>query len=134
MSDNTVSKYDRLYGGLRDVSLFTKPSTTKLVQSLTGQSETYVVQTCRHDENGDYIFIERLDENGVVRLAIPPKVAALIASQRDALTKRRPLYLQPRHDEGTDGRWRSHWLPEESLGRTHDGHGCTPHGVRAVPS
>ena len=89
MSDNAVSKYDRLYGGLRDVSLFTKPSTIKLVQSLTGQSETFVIQTCRHDENGDYIFVERLDESGVVRLALPPKVAALIASQRDALTKRR---------------------------------------------
>ena len=88
MNDNTVSKYDRLYGGLRDVSLFTKPSTIKLVQSLTGQSETYVVQTCRH-EDGDYIFVERLDENGVVRLALPPKVASLIASHRDALTKRR---------------------------------------------
>lgn len=88
MSDHTVSKYDRLYGGLRDVSLVTKPSTIKLVQPLTGQSETFVIQTMRHEE-GDYIFIERLDESGVVRLALPPKVAALIASQRDALTKRR---------------------------------------------
>ena len=89
MSDNTVSRYDRLYGGLQDVSLFTKPSTIKLVQSMTGQSETFVVQTCRHDENGDYIFIELMDEAGVIRLALPPKVANIIASQRDALTKRR---------------------------------------------
>lgn len=85
----TVNKYDRLYGGIRDVSLHTKPSTVKLVQSITGQSETYVVQTMRHRENGDYIFVERLDEAGYVRMALPPKVAAIIASQRDSLSKRR---------------------------------------------
>lgn len=84
----TISKYDRLYGSLMDVSLFVKPSTVKTVQSLTGKTETFVIQTCRH-EDGDYIFIECLDENGVVRLALPPKVSSLIASQREALTKRR---------------------------------------------
>lgn len=88
MSDNTISKYDRLYGSMRDVSVTTKPSTVKLVQSLTGESETYVIQTMRHEE-GDYIFLECMDKTGVTRLALPPKVAAIIASQRDALTKRK---------------------------------------------
>lgn len=89
MSDSTISKYDRLYGGLMDVSLVTKPSTVKNVQTLTGKTETFVIQTARHQENGDYVFIECMDEAGVIRLALPPKVANLIASQRDALTKRR---------------------------------------------
>jgi hypothetical protein len=85
----TVSKYDRTYGSLHDISLSTKPSTVKNVQTLTGKSETFVVQTFRHEELGDYIFVECMDENGLTRLALPPKVAAAIASQRDSLTKRR---------------------------------------------
>jgi hypothetical protein len=89
MEENTISKYDRLYGGLMDVSLFTKPSTIKTVQAITGKTETFVIQTCLHEENGHYVFIECLDENGVVRLALPPKVANLIASQREAVSKRR---------------------------------------------
>lgn len=84
-----LSKYDRLYGGVLDVSLATKPSTVKTVQPITGKTETFVIQTCRHEESGDYIFIECMDENGVVRLALPPKVANLIAAQRESLTKRR---------------------------------------------
>jgi hypothetical protein len=89
MSDNTISKYDRLYGGILDVSLTTKPSTVKNVQTLTGRAETFVVQSCRHEDFGDYIFIECIDENGVTRLALPPKVANAIAAQRESLTKRR---------------------------------------------
>lgn len=84
-----VNKYDRLYGGLHDVSLATKPSTVKNVQALTGKSETFVIQTFRHEELGDYIFIEALDENGLVRIALPPKAAAAIAAQRESLTRRR---------------------------------------------
>ena len=87
--DLGLSKYDRLYGGLHDVGLSSKPSTVKNVQTITGKSETFVVQTIRHHEYGDYVFIECMDETGVVRLALPPKVTNLIASQRDSLTKRR---------------------------------------------
>ncbi len=105
MPDETISKYDRVYGGLLDVSLATKPSTIKNVQTLTGKTDTFVIQTLRHSENGDYIFIECMDETGVVRLALPPKVANLIASQRDALTKRRrsissKLTMRARMDAG----------------------------------
>lgn len=89
MEHDALSKYDRLYGGLHDVGLCSKPSTVKNVQHLTGKSETFVVQTIRHHENGDYIFIECMDETGLVRLALPPRVANLIVAQRDALTKRR---------------------------------------------
>lgn len=85
----SLSKYDRLYGGLINVSLHTKPSTIKTVQAITGKTETFVVQTLRHEDVGDYIFLECMDETGVVRLGLPPKVCNLIASQREALTKRR---------------------------------------------
>lgn len=87
--DHTIQKFDRVYAGLQGVALLTKPSTVKDVQFITGRSETYVVQTARHAELGDTIFVEVMDENGVTRLALPPKVASLIASQRDSLTARR---------------------------------------------
>ena len=86
--DNTVSKYDRVRGGLEGVAMFTKPSTVRSVQILTGKTETYVVETARHEELGDTIFVECMDENGVTRLALPPKVANSIARQRESLTKR----------------------------------------------
>jgi hypothetical protein len=87
--DNLIQKYDRTYGSIVDVSLTTKPSTIKLVQPVTGRSETFIIQTARHEDSGDYIFVECADENGLVRLALPPKVANAIAAQREALSKRR---------------------------------------------
>jgi hypothetical protein len=91
MSDeNMISKYDRLRGGLADVAMFTKPSTIQNVESITGKSETFIVQTCRfEDKGGDFIFVQCIDETGVMRLALPPKVSNAIAAQRDSLTARR---------------------------------------------
>jgi hypothetical protein len=97
-----VSKYDRIRGGLDGVALFTKPSTIKNVQNITGKSETFVVETCRHDElGGDFVFIEMMDETGVVRLALPPRVANAIASQRDSLTVRRRIQARRQGAEGS---------------------------------
>lgn len=90
MDENVISKYDRLRGSLQDVALFTRPSTIKNVQNITGRAETFVVETCRYEElGGDFIFIECVDDTGVTRLALPPRVAAILASQRDSLTSRR---------------------------------------------
>lgn len=84
-----VSKYDRIRGGLHGVALFTKPSTIKNVQSITGESETFVIETARHEEMGDFVFIEMMDKSGVLRVALPPRAANAIAAQRDSLTARR---------------------------------------------
>jgi hypothetical protein len=84
--DNTIPKYDRVRGGLEGVALFTKPSTVQHVQTVTGRAETFIVRTARQEEVGDTIFIECVDEAGVTRLALPPKVANTIARQREALT------------------------------------------------
>jgi hypothetical protein len=84
--DNTIPKYDRIRGGLEGVALFTKPSTVQNVQTVTGRAETFIVRTARTEEVGDTIFIECLDELGVTRLALPPKVANTLARQREALT------------------------------------------------
>ena len=89
MDEQVVSKFDRIRGGLVNVALFTKPSTIQVVQTITGKSETFIVETCRYEDEGDTIFVQCVDENGVTRLALPAKVALAIASQRDSLTARR---------------------------------------------
>lgn len=71
------------------MALFTKPSTIRNVQAITGRAETFVVETARHEELGDYVFVECVDETGVIRLCLPPKVANAIAAQRESLTSRR---------------------------------------------
>lgn len=91
MDEQTTSKYDRLRGGLIGVALFTKPSTVRNSETISGKTETFIIETCRYEEKGgDFIFIECIDETGVVtRLALPPKAANAIQSQRDSLTTRR---------------------------------------------
>lgn len=86
--DHAIQKYDRLYGGMRDVCLRSKPSTVKDVD-LLGRAETFIVESMRHAEKGDFVFIEAIDSGGVTRIALPPRVTALIAAQRDSLTARR---------------------------------------------
>lgn len=95
-NDNTVAKYDRIRGGLHGVAMFTKPSTIKNVEVVTGRAETFIIETARHElrtgeegQMGDTIFIECMDETGVTRLALPPRVANAIAAQRESLTTRR---------------------------------------------
>jgi hypothetical protein len=85
METNSVSKYDRLRGGLEGVARFTKPSTIVNVEMLTGREETFVVERCR-TEHGDYAFVRLMDENGVTRIALPPKVLEALSRQYDALT------------------------------------------------
>jgi hypothetical protein len=86
----TVSKFDRIRGGLHNVAIFTKPSTIQNVQSITGRAETFIVETARFEDQGDTIFVQCVDENEkVIRLALPPKVADCIAYQRASLTTRR---------------------------------------------
>ncbi|MGA2338214.1 MAG: hypothetical protein ABSG08_22810 [Terriglobales bacterium] len=89
MDDNQVSKYDRTYGSSKMVAMMTKPTTITTTETVTGRTETFIVQTARH-EDGDRIYVQCVDENqAVVRLALPVKVSNAIASQRDALTSKR---------------------------------------------
>lgn len=107
MEETPISKCDRVYGGLQGIALFTKPTTIKNVQLLTGKTETFVIQTARHNELGDHIFIACMDDSGVVRLALPPKVANAIASQRDTLTACPSQYCQQGDGEESYGARRS---------------------------
>jgi len=88
--DRQVSSYDRQRGQLQGIAMFTKPSTVKSNPTFINKCQTFIVETARHDELGDFIFVEAVDENlQVIRLALPPKVANAIAAQRDRLTSRR---------------------------------------------
>lgn len=83
-----IDPFDRIIGqidGLPDVDK-ARPSTVSTVLPILGRAQTYVVQTYR-DEGGFYVFLQVVDATGGQRIAIPPKVAAAIYRQRDALVK-----------------------------------------------
>ena len=85
MPDN----YDRTKGmltGLPDVT-HTRASTIVTTPPLgVGGSETWIVQTYRQAEVGDFILIQRVGADGSLRLVLPPKVAAVIGRQHRAIT------------------------------------------------
>jgi hypothetical protein len=108
MSGNdTISKYDKCYGGVIDIGLATKPTTIEVVQSVTGRAESFIIQRVR-TEHGDYLFIKSLDEDGLVRLALPPKVTAAIDRHGAALTKRNRSRTGKRvmAERMADGNWK----------------------------
>lgn len=81
-------KFDRLFGelaGLPDVTQG-KPSTVVTSLPIIGQAQTWVVQTLRQSEVGDYIFVQYIDSEGGFRFVIPPQAAAAIARQADAIS------------------------------------------------
>lgn len=84
----TVDKFDRLMGSLVGIpdATTTKPTTCVVHTPLIGAAQTFIVQTIRVRDIGDTIFVQYVDDEGSVRLAIPPEVADAIARQRDALT------------------------------------------------
>lgn len=84
----TLTKYDRVYAGLLGGNnLMVKATTIEYVQNVTGETETYIIQTIRA-QDGDYVAIKFIDKEGVKRLILPPKVAATIERQHNALTGR----------------------------------------------
>ena len=63
-----------------------KPATVRTMHPVLELAQTFIVQTYRHRENGDTVFIEYVSTEGTVRIALPPAVCDTIARQRDALT------------------------------------------------
>lgn len=84
----TISKFDREVGGLlAGNNLHTKPTTIEEVNKITGEAETFIVQTIRI-EDGDHVVVKFVDKEGVKRLILPPKVANTLARHHDALSAR----------------------------------------------
>lgn len=47
---------------------------------------TFIVQTIRQKDVGDFTFIEAVSDEETIRIVLPPKVSATIARQRDGLS------------------------------------------------
>lgn len=94
MSDNEQTHapdlFDRTLGSLDGLPgvVATGQATIQTTTPLLGNAETFIVQTIRHPEIGETIFLQALSAGRSFRLVIPPKVAAVISRQHDALTKR----------------------------------------------
>jgi hypothetical protein len=98
----TLSPFDRRIGALHDLPdvVTTSPSTVRTIETVTGRSETFIVQTYRQHDRGDTIAIEYVGADGTsTRLALPPKVAAVLARQRDAI----PLWDKAKRRAKLDG-------------------------------
>lgn len=80
--------YDRTMRGLHGVPdvVSTKATTVRTMHPVLELAQTFVIQTYRHKELGDTIFIEYLSVEGHMRIALPAAAAEVIARQRDALT------------------------------------------------
>lgn len=90
--DRLMSAYDGLPGVIK-----TKPSTVRTVAPILGSSQTWVLTTFRQRQEvgggkgvraRDFIFLEAMSKEGMVRLVLPPQVADAIARHRESLTKR----------------------------------------------
>ena len=88
-TNGVVSKFDSQRRKLVDVALFTKPSTVKVIHDVTGETATFIVETARQADLGDYVFLEQFDKDGQVRIVLPPKVCEAIARQSGALSSKR---------------------------------------------
>lgn len=93
MQDVTSSQmpddFDREYGILDGLNETTRTgqTTKRYVPPLgVGGIKTFIVQTVRHREMGDTIFLEVVNGTRPIRLVIPPEVSNVIARQRDSLT------------------------------------------------
>lgn len=100
----TISKYDRAFGGLQAANnLIAKPTTIQYVEPITGEAETFIVQTIRAEYKvevkkgwdvtietrvGNFIVINFVDKDGTKRLILPPKVSETIDRQSDSLKKK----------------------------------------------
>lgn len=84
----TVSKFDKGIGALADLPdvTKTKPSTVVVSTTMIGAAQTFILQTFRQREIGDTIFLQYIDDEGSVRIVIPPAAADAIARQRESLT------------------------------------------------
>jgi hypothetical protein len=87
-SGNMPDEFDRLLGQLDGLTgaTRTRQSTVQTITPIVGNSETFIVQTIRHAEVGDYLFVQAIGPKRSYRLVLPPEVTAVIDRQRDSLT------------------------------------------------
>lgn len=94
--DTTQTAFDRALSlvEMPDV-LASKPSIAQAINALLGHSATFQVQTAKN-EDGFTVFVTIVDEQGLTRIVLPPKVTATIARQRQSLIDRSRRKPRPR--------------------------------------
>lgn len=82
-----TKSYDRLMAGLDGVPdvARSRPTTVRVITPLLGNVETYIVQTFRHREDGDTIFVEHTGPEGYERYYLAPAVIRVLMRHRDHL-------------------------------------------------
>jgi hypothetical protein len=86
--EKTISKFDRAVASKLDSNnIHTKATTIENIERITGSAETFIVQTIRV-EDGDYVSLKYLDNDGAMRILLPPKVVNTIVRQRESLSDR----------------------------------------------
>lgn len=88
-AEHSIDPFDYMFGQLQGLPDVVQSGQTIVRETapLIGVTKTYIVQTIRRSQIGDTIFLECASGDRLIRLVLPPKVAATIARQRDALTK-----------------------------------------------
>lgn len=87
MPEATLRPYDRLLSSLegRPDTARSRATTVRDIPPIGGNVETYIVQTFRSKEDGDFIFIEHSGPDGWERYHLPPKVVRVLNRQSDQL-------------------------------------------------
>lgn len=95
MDETKLSKYERTLAGLQGGNALATKATTIENVNFAGEASTYIVQTVRAEykvgdktKTGDFIVIKYIDNDGTIRIILPPKVSATIDRQRVAVEKR----------------------------------------------
>jgi hypothetical protein len=96
MDEHTNLTVRSALGGVFDrkkASLTGKPDVTSTEQSVvtdldpvTEVASTFIVQTYRQREVGDFVFLQFIGKDGSFRVYLPPGVSDAIVRQRDAIT------------------------------------------------
>jgi len=82
-------EYDRIWGQLDGIGLRTQATTLDVTPPLgVGGTETFIIQTVRLQDEGDYIFLKMIGAGKSFRHVLRPAVTAVITRQRDALTQK----------------------------------------------
>ena len=85
-----VDAFDRIRAGMdgRPDVTRTRISTVRNIDTLVGNVSTFLVESVREKDEGDTIFLEVASKDGNVRIVLPPRVANVIARQRESLVSK----------------------------------------------
>ena len=85
-----VDAFDRIRAGMdgRPDVTRTRISTVRNIDTLVGNVSTFLIESVREKDEGDTIFLEVASKDGNVRIVLPPRVANVIARQRESLVSK----------------------------------------------